>query len=374
MRFAALALAAAAVSGVLAQDQLILGFNSGASDDKGNPKSQQDFEAEFNAAKTLSGAPGSFNTIRLYSNIQWNTPDTPIAAFPAAIATNTKLLLGIWASGTDNIDNELKALNAAVKQYGTKLTDLIVGISVGSEDLYRVSETGIRNKAGVGNNADNIVKFIKTTRERLAATTLKNIKVTHVDTWTAWVNTSNKAVIDNVDFISVNAFPFYQQELDNTIEKAAGLLSDAITATEAVAGGKDVWVTETGWAYTGGNFGAAKSTNENARQYWKDVGCALFGKRNIFWYTLRDSNPANKVKFAILDWQTKKPRFDLTCPEQKTLPPGDSSHTGNSTTPGSNNNSDIPGAKNAGAVVSASLIHSVTAALAVVCAMAAWTL
>jgi glucan endo-1,3-beta-D-glucosidase len=249
MRFATLlAVAAATIGSAIAQDDLILGFNAGATDDTGKAKTQADFEKEFKTAKNLQGAPGNFTTIRLYSNIQAGTEQNPqpIAAFPAAISTNTKLLLGIWASGTDNVDNELNTLQAAIKQYGSKLTDLIVGISVGSEDLYRVSEPGIKNKSGVGNSAEKIVEFIKATRSKLAGTALAKIKVTHVDTWTAWVNTSNKAVIDNVDFLSVNAFPFYESEHDNSIKSAGGLLSSALSATEGVAGGKDVWITETG--------------------------------------------------------------------------------------------------------------------------------
>ncbi|KAF1356056.1 glycoside hydrolase [Lizonia empirigonia] len=285
MRFtAALAVVAATISGAFAQDTFVLGFNSGASDDTGKAKTQEDFETEFKAAKGLQNAPGNFSAIRLYSNIQWETTDTPITAFAAAVATNTKLLLGVWASGTDNIDNELKALNSAVKEYGTKFTDRIIGLSIGSEDLYRVSEPGIRNKAGVGNSAETIVKFIKTARERLASTALKNVKITHVDTWTAWVNESNKAVIENIDFLSVNAFPFYESELDNRIQNAGSLLSSAINATESVAGGKNVWITETGWAYSGPLFGAADATVDNARSYWQDVGCALFGRKNVFWY------------------------------------------------------------------------------------------
>ncbi|KAH7398205.1 glycoside hydrolase superfamily [Pyrenochaeta sp. MPI-SDFR-AT-0127] len=385
MRFAtALAVAAATIGSAIAQDTFFLGFNSGASDDTGKAKTQEDFETEFKTAKNLQGAPGNFSAIRLYSNIQWNTPDTPIAAFPAAIATNTKLLLGIWASGTNNIDNELKALNAAVKEYGTSLTDLVIGISVGSEDLYRVSEPGIRNKAGVGNSAETIVKFIKTTRERLASTTLKDIKITHVDTWTAWVNSSNKAVIDNIDFLAVNAFPFYESERDNQIGNAASLLSSALNATEAVAGGKEVWITETGWAYTGPAFGAAQATLDNAGKYWKDVGCALFGKKNVFWYTLRDANPDNKVKFAITDKLSTKPRFDLSCPEQKSLPApspltdNSTSSSSNTSNPNSNTNTNGntqgSGSGNAGAATSVTLANSMAMALSVVFAAAAWAL
>jgi glucan endo-1,3-beta-D-glucosidase len=400
MRFvSALAVAAATISSALAQD-LVLGFNSGASDDTGKAKTQEDFEKEFTTAQNLEGAPGNFSAIRLYSNIQWETTDTPIAAFPAAIATNSKLLLGIWASGTDNIDNELKALNSAVEEYGTKLTDLVIGLSVGSEDLYRVSEPGIRNKAGVGNSAEKIVEFIKTARERLADTPLKGVKITHVDTWTAWVNESNKAVIDEIDFLAVNAFPFYESELDNKIDNAGKLLSSAISATEGVAGGKDVWVTETGWAYSGPDFGAAKSTVDNAETYWKDVGCALFGKKNVFWYTLRDANPANKVKFAISDKLSTTPRFDISCPEQKDLPSAEpisnngtstgGSSSGNSTTGGGNDNNSndsdggnngaqqsgaaAPGGTGAGAATSVSVMNSMAMALSVVFAIAAWAL
>jgi len=402
MRFATLlAVAAATIGSAVAQnkDTFVLGFNAGASDDAGKAKSQSDFEKEFKTAKTLSGAPGNFTAIRLYSNIQWGTETEPIAAFPAAIATNTKLLLGIWASGADNIDNELKTLQAAITKYGSKLTDLVIGISVGSEDLYRVSEPGIRNKAGVGNGADAIVKFIKATRSKLAGTALAKVPLTHVDTWTAWVNTSNAEVIDNIDFLAVNAFPFYESERDNKIENAGSLLSSALSATEGVAKGKEVWITETGWAYSGPAFGNADATEKNAGKYWKEVGCALFGKKNVFWYTLRDANPENKVKFAITDNLSTKPRYDLSCPTKVDLPVASPASSGNSTSPSGSpsNSASASGASgvaapassgspttsepaqasqtgNAPGASSVSIVNSMAMALSVVFAFAAFAL
>lgn len=347
MRFAPLlAIAAATVGSAAAQNKdFVLGFNSGATDDKGAVKTQADFEKEFKTAKTLQGAPGNFTAIRLYTNIQGGTEQNPqeIAAFPAAIATNTKLLLGIWASGTNNVDAELSALKKAITKYGSKLTDLVIGISVGSEDLYRVSEPGIANKAGVGNSADMIVKFIKDTRNKLKGTALEKIPLTHVDTWTAWVNTSNAEVINNIDFLAVNAFPFYEAERDNQIQNAGSRLASALSATEGVAKGKEVWITETGWAYSGPTFGKADATVDNAGRYWKEVGCALFGKKNVFWYTLRDANPANQVKFAITDNLSTKPRYDLSCPSKAELPVASPSSSGSSTSPsGSSASSAAP--------------------------------
>lgn len=401
MRFSA-ALSIAATLGSTAAQGTILGFNSGASDDKGNAKNQQDFEREFKAAKSLNGAPGDFNTIRLYSNIQWNTLNTPIAAFPAAVATKTNLLLGVWASGTDNIDNELDALTAALDEYGSELADLVVGISVGSEDLYRVSEPGLRNNAGVGQDADTIVRFIKDAKSRLANTALKDKPWTHTDTWTAWANSSNKAVIDEVDFLAVNAFPFYEAEHDNQISNAGSLLSRALDETEAVAGGKDVWITETGWAYTGPAFGAADATVDNAGEYWQEVGCKLFGKRNVFWYTLRDANPDNEVKFAITDNLSTTPRYNLTCPaESEELPTpapisnNSTTSTGNGTGSSNETNSDstdsgsvsgsasgsaspsatgAPAFEGAGSLALVSTFNSMAMALSVVFALATWAL
>ncbi|KAI8942410.1 hypothetical protein NX059_000484 [Plenodomus lindquistii] len=378
MRFTtALALAVATISGAVAQNNsFILGFNSGASDDKGNPKTQEDFEREFRTAKNLEGAPGNFSAIRLYSNVQWQTEDEPIAAFAAAVATDTRLLLGIWASGTNSIDGELKALEAAVEEHGSRLTDLIIGLSVGSEDLYRDSEPGLRNKAGVGNDADSIIRFIRTTRERLANTALSNIRITHVDTWPAWLNESNRGVIDEVDFISVNNFPFYQSEQDNTIDNAAELMSSAIAATETIAGDKEIWITETGWAYSGPDFGAATATVDNAAEYWRNVGCSLFGRYNVFWYTLRDANPANKVKFAITDDLSTTPRFDLSCPERNALPDTppanltDVINNLNNTDENGNSQGNSQGSST-GAASSVSM-HSTTLVLSVIFAITVW--
>lgn len=118
----------------------LLRFNSGATKDNDAAKVQSDFQEEFTTAQNLRGSPGLFNSVRLYTMIQSGTETDPISAFPAAIATNTSMLLGIWCSGTETIENELTAIQNAIDQYGQEFADLVVGISVGSEDLYRLSE------------------------------------------------------------------------------------------------------------------------------------------------------------------------------------------------------------------------------------------
>ncbi|KAJ3481160.1 hypothetical protein NLG97_g7894 [Lecanicillium saksenae] len=249
---------AAAVATAAAADNNYLGFNSGATLADRSAKFKKDFEAEFKTAQALNGAPGKFNAVRLYTNIQAYSTDDPIEAFEAAIDTETYMLLGIWASGTDNIDKEISALNKAVKKYGSKFTDLVIGMSIGSEDLYRNSVTGTKNKAGVGADPKVILGFIDDYKKAFADNALAKVPIGHVDTWDSWTNSSNKAVIDAVDWIGVDEYPYYESGKGNSIKNAGKLFDKAYDATRGVAGSKPVWVTETGWPFSGENWDEAE--------------------------------------------------------------------------------------------------------------------
>lgn len=325
----------AAVLAAGATAQNYLGFNTGSTLADRSAKFKADFLAEFNTAKSLVGAPGTFNAVRLYTNIQAYSTDDPIQAFEAAIETNTSILLGVWASGTDNIDNEISALKKAVTQYGKDFTNLVIGVSVGSEDLYRNSVTGVTNGAGVGTQPDVLLGFINDFKKAVVGTALASIPVGHVDTWDVWPNATNKAVLDAVDWVGVDEYPYYEGGKNNTIENAPALFDRAYDATVAAVGGKPVWVTETGWPTTGPDWDLAHPSVDNAKYYWDNVGCRkLFGKTPTFWYNLRDSNPDNKMKFAITDKLSTKPFFDLTCPSTFDYNPSDASTSSSTSSAG----------------------------------------
>ncbi|POS80243.1 hypothetical protein DHEL01_v201368 [Diaporthe helianthi] len=303
--------ASALVAGVSAASNY-LGFNSGSVHGSGAVKTQSDFEMEFKTAQNLVGAPGDFNAVRLYTNIQGATTADPISAFPAAVATKTSLLLGIWTSGTDSIANEMKALKAGLEKYGDDLAKLVIGVSLGSEDLYRAGATGVANEAGIGAGPDTIVKFIKEFKKEFSE---YDFFIGHVDTWDAWTNGSNSAVIDAVDWLGVDEYPYYQTGDNNTIDNAAKLFREAYENVVKVAGGKDVWVTETGWPYEGPDWDKAVPSVENAKQFWDEVGCdQLFGKVPTFWYNLVDDSTVNEMSFAITKDLNTNALFNLTCP------------------------------------------------------------
>lgn len=322
MRFtSALVSSALALTAAAAGGKNYLGFNSGSTLPDRSAKFKKDFEQEFKTAQNLEGAPGTFNAVRLYTNIQAYSQDDPIEAFEAAIDTKTYILLGVWASGTSNINKELSALKKAVTKYGSKFTDLVIGISIGSEDLYRNSVTGVKNEAGVGAQPDTIVGFIGDFKKAFSDGPLGKVPVGHVDTWDVWPNATNKAVLDAVDWIGVDEYPYYENGKGNNIKNAGVLFDKAYDATLAAANGKPVWVTETGWPVTGPDWDEAVPSAENAKFYWNEVGCRkLFNKTPTFWYNLRDSNPDNKQQFAVTKNLSTKPLFDLTCPTKFVTP------------------------------------------------------
>ncbi|EGP86269.1 putative glucan 1,3-beta-glucosidase [Zymoseptoria tritici IPO323] len=315
MRYSASALLALAAS-VAAQSR---GFNYGALDLDGSPRTLQDFTDQFNAAKALPGTNGQFTSARLFTMIQAGSSNNQvIAAIQAAIDTDTSLLLGLWGSGgQEGFNAELGALRSAIEQYGDAFTSRVVGISVGSEDLYRESPTGILNESGVGAGPQTIVSYIDQLRELIAGGPLANAPVGHVDTWPAWTNGSNSAVIEAVDWLGVDAYPYFENTVANGIENGESLFFEALDKTRGVANGKSVWVTETGWPVEGPASGAAQAGTDNAQTYWNNVACRLLDTdTNLWWFTLDDDQAtSDDVSFSLVNPSdlTGQPLYDLSC-------------------------------------------------------------
>lgn len=292
------------------------GFNYGATNEDGSCLTYGDFSARFTRARNLANAPG-FTSARLYTSIQCGSTNAPIEAIKAALDTNTNLLLGVWASaGQDVINNEIIALKQAAQNWPNMMRQRVVGISVGSEDLYRSSPQGVANDAGVGANAGQIVNYINQVRTALRGTSLEGKPIGHVDTWTAWVLAETGPAITAVDFLGHNGFPYFESTHPNSIGQAVNNFNNALGQTEGVARGKPVWVTETGWPVTGPNSGSAVANAANAKTYWNQIGCGrLFGQRNVWWYTLLDGNTAQTdISFGVVRPGNGGQRFNLACP------------------------------------------------------------
>ncbi|KAI0098042.1 GPI-anchored cell wall beta-1,3-endoglucanase EglC [Nemania sp. FL0031] len=319
MRFSSAALALAASVGIAdaaatlsAANTGLKGFNYGAFFLNQQAKVQADFAYEFNRAKSMPGTSG-WTSARLYTMVQWGTKSDVVQAIPAAIDTNTKLLLGLWISGgTAAINNEITALKAAISKHGSKFTNLVVGISVGSEDLYR-------DAAGeVGTSATYLVDCIKKVRAAVAGTALANVPIGHVDTYDSFLNGTNKAVIPAIDWLGFDGYPYWESTKANSINDALTRFNDGYDKTVKLAGAKPVWVTETGWPVTGKTNNLAVPSAANARVYWQKIACSLIAKKvNLFWYGLQESQWGTaSPDFGIYgagDLGQLTPRYSLAC-------------------------------------------------------------
>lgn len=175
---------------------------------------------------------------------------------------------------------------------------------------------GIAAGSYVGADPDTLVRYIKETKEAIAGTGLEKAPIGHVDTWTAWVNGTNQGVIDSIDWLGMDAYPYFQDTLPNDITKSNSLFQEALGNTEGAAGGKKVWITETGHPVSGKTVGESVASTENAETFWRDVVCPLLDSgANLWYYTLMDAAPDTpSPSFGITGNKlTTTPLFDLSC-------------------------------------------------------------
>ncbi|MCJ1226596.1 hypothetical protein MMC12_003249 [Toensbergia leucococca] len=269
------------------------GFNLGANLPSGACKAQSDWETDF---RTLQSLPGDFTSVRLYAASDCNTLAN---AVPAAIATNTQILVGLWAEDADHYNAEKQALLAAIQAHGH---EWMIAVSVGSEDLYR-GNTAPSTLAGQIYDVRGMISQ--------ASVGASSIQVGHVDTWTAWVNSANNEVITACDWVGTDGYPYYQ---DTAIADAYNVFWQSVenvrSMVNSVKPGVWVWITESGWPVSGGDMGAAVPSYSNAQMYWSSVACAAFQQAHTFWYTLQDytSSPS----FGVVD-QNFNPVLNLQC-------------------------------------------------------------
>ncbi|XP_014552094.1 glycoside hydrolase family 17 protein [Bipolaris victoriae FI3] len=275
-----------------AASNIYTGFNYGAFwSVEANVKKKADFLDGFNLAKNLT-TDIPFDSARLFTCKTAGTVDEPTEAFDAAVESNTNLLLGFWItparsgdSPDENIKNEMAALEKGFKKHGQALSDLIIGLSVGSEDIYRAEEAG-----ELGLTAEVVGQTIVKVKESIAASSfaqyMKDKPIGHVDT-------AKHCVVDTSDS--------FQYSLGEVKQRA---------------GNKPVWIAEMGWPSTDTEqHGAAVAGIDELQKFWTEVGCVVFGKYTTFWYELlKDSTPDQKADWGLIDTLSRKPRIkDLSC-------------------------------------------------------------
>lgn len=255
------------------------GFNVGANNEDGSCKTTDQWATAFNKLKAL---PQGITSVRLYASSDCNTLEY---AVPAALETGIQILVGIWTEDSAHYAAEKQALLDAINAHGS---DWILAVSVGSEDLYRKDT-----------DANTLAQQVYDVRGMIRQFGIE-AEVGHVDTWTAWVDSANDAVIEACDFVGMDGYPYWQDaSIDDAYNVFFTSYDNTLNHVNSVKSGVWVWITETGWPVSGESQGAATASAQNAASYWNSVACQLFQMGHVFWYAYQDysANPS----FGIFD-------------------------------------------------------------------------
>jgi exo-beta-1,3-glucanase (GH17 family) len=128
-----------------------------------------------------------------------------------------------------------------------------------SEDLYRKDT-----------DASTLASKINDVRGMMWGMGASSKSIGHVDTWTAWVDPANTAVIQAVDWLGNDAYAYFEGvSIDNGAANNA--YWGAVERVRAVSQGKPVWTTETGWPQNGAAIGNAQPSIQNMQTFWWQV-------------------------------------------------------------------------------------------------------
>ncbi|KAF2852677.1 glycoside hydrolase family 17 protein, partial [Plenodomus tracheiphilus IPT5] len=272
-----------------AASSVYTGFAYGAFwSDYANTKYKDDFLDGFALARNLTTSI-PFDSARIFTCITPNTANDPTEAFDAAVESKTNLLLGFYImpnsrDGTPDkqIANEMLALEKGFQKHGQKLSDLVIGLSVGNEDIYHWEDVkDAQSNPSPGNSAAVISTNIDRVRKLISSSSfskyMQGKPIGHVDTAT------HAAKVKGADFIGVTAYPWWAHK---NIEDAKASFMSSLEDVKKGAGNTPVWIAEMGWPFQSDLKGFPEASAQTMQRYWTEVACSVLGQYTTFWFQL----------------------------------------------------------------------------------------
>lgn len=225
-------------------------------------------------ARELAQLKQITDNIRIYSLNDCNQADKVI---PAATAAGLKVWLGLWVGPQPEVFEGEKAKLAELIANGA-ITQNTLAISVGSEALLRGDV-----------NATVAIANAKAVKELCVENGVK-APITITDTTESYLK--HPALVDAVDIVSPNIFPFWDR-----VEAAKGpdQLYRKLQLLAKIAKGKEVVIGETGWATDGSEAKASEATMANAATYFNGF-VALAEKRKLRYFYFAGFDEAWKTQ------------------------------------------------------------------------------
>ncbi|KAK1150106.1 glycoside hydrolase 3 protein [Aspergillus melleus] len=303
MRVAALLPTLLAAIPAVAADRGKLGLALGNKNVNGQCKQTSDYEADFDALKKVT------TLVRTYSASDCDTAKNII---PAAKNKKFQVVLGVWPDYDDSFNKDFNIL----KQYVHGNEDVVQGITVGSEVLYRGDLPAAKLKERIIQVVDEFPK----------------VTVGTVDSWNKFADGTYDDIISSpkINYFLANGFAYWQgQEIGNATNTYFDDMSQAKKRVESRAAGRKIRFGngETGWPTDGGtDYEAAIAKTEYAAKYWKDAVCGvLTWGVDVFYFEAFDepwkpvSKGDNGEEKDETHWglftSDRKPKFDYSCPK-----------------------------------------------------------
>lgn len=295
-------------SNVLASKQWYSGWNLPSNNPDTTCKTSSDWAIDFSVINSEFRSQYTYGTpaVKIFNTNQCNTTKNMVQP---AIDAKIPVLATVVANEANENRYELDktALEDAIKLHGC---DWLIGVSVGSEDLYREEIT-----------SDRLVEQMNEVRSliRNYQGNCQTIPIMHADVPQAWRRYKN--VIDASDVILLNAYAYWGGV---DISRAQLSIRKTINRVRKAAKGKEVWIGETGWPAAGPTVGNATATLENLQSAWTQLKCPhvgdggpLFGM-NAFWYGTFDQPFRRAIveqNFGVATAE-RKLKISLACPKK----------------------------------------------------------
>lgn len=153
-----------------------------------------------------------------------------------------KVMMGAWI-GKVEVENT-KEIQSLIKLINEGNIDMA---SVGNEVLYRKDQ-----------DEATLINYINEVRKNT-----NNVPISYVGIYNEFTEYSN--LVDACDHILINCYPFWEGA---NIQHASVYLQEMYNKTKAIAKGKEVIVTETGWPSSGQEVGESIPSKENLMIYY----------------------------------------------------------------------------------------------------------
>jgi GPH family glycoside/pentoside/hexuronide:cation symporter len=181
------------------------------------------------------------------------------------------------------------------------------------DNLIAAAVAGYIDVAIVGNEAlvsgmldkDELISHLDDVRQRLDALNLSHIPVTTAEPFGNWANSQpgglfhrvngnlvNGAVLNHVDLLFVNLYPFHEgAHINSAIAELDNLFQSTRLAVNEIVPGLPIAIGETGWPSAGNPNGLAAPTLNNAERYFNEVLAWAGGNSyNVFYFEAFDEN------------------------------------------------------------------------------------